>query len=180
MLAGKFFSLYPFSSFQWPLYKAFFIIFIIWKIYSSIFVFGPFLWTFCVVYHLCCCHLCFIDNNCWQLIHHRYEHMMMDRKRSCLINAGLSNNCDFRDFISASNARRIWESQASPGKRSSNSLSTYHSYQVPPINRLSYYSSSYPSSYDSSSYKSWLLEQQQQQQQKPSIIDDESMIKNIE
>ncbi|XP_046908101.1 uncharacterized protein LOC124500662 [Dermatophagoides farinae] len=104
----------------------------------------------------------------------------VSRKRSCLINAGLSNNCDFRDFISASNARRIWESQASPGKRSSNSLSTYHSYQVPPINRLSYYSSSYPSSYDSSSYKSWLLEQQQQQQQKPSIIDDESMIKNID
>lgn len=44
------------------------------------------------------------------------------RKRSCLINAGLSNNCDFRDFISAANARRIWESQSSPGKRSINPL----------------------------------------------------------
>ncbi|KAI7698090.1 hypothetical protein SSS_04745 [Sarcoptes scabiei] len=47
-----------------------------------------------------------------------FQRSIPSRKRSCLINAGLSNNCDFRDFISAANARRIWESQASPGKRS--------------------------------------------------------------
>ncbi|OTF78320.1 hypothetical protein BLA29_012048, partial [Euroglyphus maynei] len=46
-----------------------------------------------------------------------YFRFVLLRKRSCLINAGLSNNCDFRDFITASNARRIWESQTSPGKK---------------------------------------------------------------
>ena len=43
----------------------------------------------------------------------------MCRKRSCFINAGMTNNCDFKDLISAASARRIWQSpNLSPGKRS--------------------------------------------------------------
>ncbi len=41
------------------------------------------------------------------------------RKRSCFINAGMGNNCDFKDLISAASARRIWQSPNSPGKKRS-------------------------------------------------------------
>ena len=40
------------------------------------------------------------------------------RKLSCFIGAGMGNNCDFKDLISATSARRIWQSPNSPGKRS--------------------------------------------------------------
>ncbi len=39
------------------------------------------------------------------------------RKRTCYINAGMTHNCDFKDLISAMNARRFWESTHSPGRR---------------------------------------------------------------
>ena len=45
-------------------------------------------------------------------------HLAHNRKRSCFIGAGMGNNCDFKDLISATSARRIWQSPNSPGKRS--------------------------------------------------------------
>src|SRR6218665_1663660 len=48
-----------------------------------------------------------------------YLLLVLKRKRSCFINAGMTNNCDFKDLISATSARRIWQSpNLSPGKRS--------------------------------------------------------------
>ncbi|KAI2807131.1 hypothetical protein BLOT_009093 [Blomia tropicalis] len=41
------------------------------------------------------------------------------RKRSCQFNAGMSHNCDFKDLISASSARRLWGSSNMPGKKRS-------------------------------------------------------------
>nr|XP_027200963.1 uncharacterized protein LOC113794991 [Dermatophagoides pteronyssinus] len=102
----------------------------------------------------------------------------ISRKRSCLINAGLSNNCDFRDFISASNARRIWESQASPGKKRNSESSTTYRF-LPINNRLLSSLSNNPSS--SLSYNTWFSEQQQQQQPSSKLlIDNDDLIKNIE
>ncbi|CAG2103502.1 unnamed protein product [Medioppia subpectinata] len=40
--------------------------------------------------------------------------------RTCYINAGMNHNCDFKDLISAMNARRFWESTHSPGRRKRN------------------------------------------------------------
>ncbi|XP_054169348.1 uncharacterized protein LOC128966523 [Oppia nitens] len=45
------------------------------------------------------------------------------QKRNCYINAGMNHNCDFKDLISALNARRFWESTHSPGRRKRHTLS---------------------------------------------------------
>lgn len=44
------------------------------------------------------------------------------RKRTCYINAGMTHNCDFKDLLSAMNARRFWESQHSPGRKKRNTI----------------------------------------------------------
>ncbi|KAG9510534.1 Ribose-5-phosphate isomerase [Fragariocoptes setiger] len=38
------------------------------------------------------------------------------RKRTCLINSGLSHDCDMKDFLAALSYRRMWDSPSSPGK----------------------------------------------------------------
>lgn len=47
-----------------------------------------------------------------------------NRKRTCYINAGMTHNCDFKDLVSAMNARKFWESSSSPGKRRRRSILT--------------------------------------------------------
>ena len=43
---------------------------------------------------------------------------ILPRKRtSCFINAGLSHNCDIRDFLGAFEENKYWNSFDSPGKR---------------------------------------------------------------
>ena len=50
------------------------------------------------------------------------------RKRTCYINAGMTHNCDFKELLSAVNARKFWESSHSPGRRKRSPLREYPTY----------------------------------------------------
>ncbi|CAG0886134.1 unnamed protein product [Cyprideis torosa] len=45
------------------------------------------------------------------------KEMIVNRKRTCLFNGGMSHSCDYKDAINANQQSKYWNSMGSPGRK---------------------------------------------------------------